>query len=71
MTLKYDIIKNKINSFFMNLISWGSYKLKDSYASDRLIAYGVLVFVITLIINALYILYCRRHYKNDDCCNVF
>lgn len=33
--------------------------------SDKLIAYGVLVFVITLVINSLYIAYCRRHYKED------
>lgn len=33
--------------------------------SDKLIAYGVLVFVITLVINALYIGYCRRSYRVD------
>lgn len=33
--------------------------------SDKLIAYGVLVFVITLMINAMYIAYCRRSYKAD------
>ena len=33
--------------------------------SDKLIAYGVLVFLITLIINAMYIIYCRRTYQND------
>lgn len=32
---------------------------------DKLIAYGVLVFLITLIINAMYIAYCRRTYRND------
>ena len=33
--------------------------------SDKLIAYGVLVFAITFIINALYIAYCRKNYKAD------
>lgn len=31
--------------------------------SDKLIAYGVLVFVITLIVNSLYIFYCRHKYQ--------
>lgn len=38
--------------------------LKYMY-SDKLIAYGVLVLVITFIINALYISYCRRNYRED------
>jgi len=33
--------------------------------SDKLIAYGILVFVVTLMINALYIGYCRRKYQVD------
>lgn len=33
--------------------------------SDKLIAYGILVFVITFIINALYISYCRRNYNKE------
>ena len=31
------------------------------FYSDKLIAYGILVFVITLLINAMYIGYCRRN----------
>ena len=32
---------------------------------DKLIAYGILVFAITFIINTLYIAYCRKNYKKD------
>lgn len=32
---------------------------------DKLILYGILVCVITLIINSLYISYCRRNYKEE------
>lgn len=38
--------------------------------SDKLVAYGVLVFVITFIINALYIFYCRRHYIKGNTYNI-
>ncbi len=33
--------------------------------SDKLIAYGILIFVITFIINFFYIYYCRKHYKDE------
>ena len=33
--------------------------------SDKLIIYGLLVFVITFLINMMYISYCRRNYKNE------
>lgn len=35
------------------------------FYSDKLIAYGILVFVITLLINAMYIGYCRRTYRTE------
>jgi len=38
--------------------------------SDKLIAYGILVFAITLIINALYIAYCRRNYRDETVPNI-
>lgn len=34
-------------------------------AFDKLVLYGVLIFAITLIINALYIAYCQKHYRSD------
>lgn len=40
------------------------------FYSDKLIAYGILVFAITLIINTLYIVYCRRHYRNETKLNL-
>ena len=38
--------------------------------SDKLIAYGILVFAITLAINLMYISYCRRNYKNEAVLNI-
>lgn len=34
--------------------------------SDKLIAYSILIFGITFIINGFYISYCRKNYKNDS-----
>ena len=38
--------------------------------SDKLVAYGILVFVITLIINTLYVRYCRKNYSKDTCFSI-
>lgn len=38
--------------------------------SDKLIAYGILVFTITLAINLIYISYCRRNYGNEAVLNI-
>lgn len=38
--------------------------------SDKLITYGLLVFVITLLINGMYISYCRRNYKKETYINL-
>ena len=40
------------------------------FYNDKLIAYGVLIFAITLIINALYIAYCRKHYRVETAPNI-
>lgn len=32
-------IREEINSFFMNMLAWGSYKIGNVFATDRLIAY--------------------------------
>lgn len=34
-------------------------------AFDKLVLYGILIFGITFVINALYIAYCRKNYRND------
>lgn len=37
---------------------------------DKLIAYGIMIFVITFIINELYIKYCRKYYREDTVFNI-
>lgn len=40
------------------------------FFSDKLIAYGILVFIITFVINEFYIRYCRKYYKEDTRFNI-
>lgn len=40
------------------------------FFSDKLVFYAILIFVITLIINALYISYCRRNYQVETQLNL-
>ena len=40
------------------------------FYSDKLIAYGFLILAITMIINALYIYYCRIHYRKETVFNI-
>jgi hypothetical protein len=38
-----DSRKNILNNFFVNLLTWGSYKIGNNYATDLIVAYNAIV----------------------------